>query len=344
MSSDRSGPPVAALPAAAAPVSRRRASSPRDDRGRIELRHLRYFVAVAEERNVSRAAIRLGVSQPPLSYQIRQLETWLQVALFRRTPRGVDLTAAGEEFLEHARMLLTRLDRAVDAARYIERGTGGTLQLGCVYSVQRLFGPAITSAVEAAFPSLRLNFKPMTMAEQAEALLAETIDVGVVTDAIASDLIRTRVLIESPMVAALPADHAFAAKRSVTLRDIASETGLPPGAAPARSFRTQASDIFRRRGLVAPGLHEVADIVLLMELVEAGMGIALVPDCLDRCNYPKAVFRPVADGPPPPYVLFIAWRTDSLTPLRSAFIDHVTRLDWRSLIQAAPYGSTAAEA
>ena len=342
--SDRSWPPTADLPPAATASGARQARppSPRDDRGRIEMRHLRYFVAVAEERSVSRAAVRLRVSQPPLSHQIRQLEACVQAVLFRRTSRGVDLTPAGEEFLEHARMLLTRLDRAVEAARYVERGTGGTLQLGCVSSVQRLFGSSIVAAVETAFPFLRLNFNPMMVAEQVEALRAETIDIGIVAEAIADDLIRTRILLESSMIAALPADHPLAAKRRLSLRDVASEAGLPPGAAPARSFRTQASNIFRRRGLAAPGLHDVSDISLLMELVEAGMGIALVPDILERRNYPKAVFRPVADAAPP-YILSIAWRADSLTPLRSAFIDYMTRLDWRTLVQNAPRGGAAAQ-
>src|SRR5690349_15561173 len=122
--------------AAADPDEKRQLSaSPGDERNRIELRHLRYFLAVAQEGSISAAALRLHVSQPPLSSQIRQLESWLQVVLFRRTAKGVELTPAGEEFFEHARALLERLDRGVDAARYIERATGGRLRLGCISSV-----------------------------------------------------------------------------------------------------------------------------------------------------------------------------------------------------------------
>ena len=309
-------------------------ASPGDERKRIELRHIRYFLAVAQEGSVSAAAARLRVSQPPLSSQIRQLESWLQVVLFKRTAKGVELTPAGEEFLEHARALLERLDRGIDAARYIERATGGRLQLGCISSVYRLYGRSLVDAIEAAFSSLRPTLEVMSAPQQIEALLADTIDLGIVSTGITEPRIHTRVLFEAPLVVALPADHPLASRAKVSLDDIAAEIGVAPGVGSEFSYRQQATNIFKRRGLAASSLDEVSDITLLMQLVEAGMGLGLVPDCMTPSNYPRATFRPTVERLPP-FTVRLAWRTEGLTPLRSALVNHLTRLKWASMQQQA---------
>jgi LysR family transcriptional regulator, benzoate and cis,cis-muconate-responsive activator of ben and cat genes len=315
-------------------------ASPGDERTRIQLRHIRYFLAVAQEGSISAAAIRLGVSQPPLSSQIRQLESWLQVVLFRRTARGVELTPAGEEFFEHARALLERLDRGVDATRYIARATGGSLRLGCISSVYRLYGRSLVAAIEAAFSSLRPKLEVMSAAEQVQALLADTIDLGIVSTGIGDQRIRTRVLFEAPLVVALPVGHPLTTRASLSLNDIAAELGVAPGTGPEFSYRQQASTIFKRRGLAASSLDQVSDITLLMQLVEAGMGLGLVPDCITPSNYPRATFRPTVERLPP-FVVQLAWRSEGLTPLRSALVSHLTRLKWASIRQQAPFEDEA---
>jgi DNA-binding transcriptional LysR family regulator len=312
--------------------SRRATAQPefsREDRNRIELRHLRYFVAVAEEGNVSRAALRLGIAQPPLSQQIKQLENWLQVRLFHRNARGVDLTPAAQDFLEQARAILEKMDVAIDSVRHAE--WGGDFHLGCVYSVNFLFGAAISRVAGDHFPRLRLHFLEMSANEQAKALLDGVIDAGVMRFPISDNRVRIRVLFESPLVVALPVDHASTRRAKISLRDIEAINGAAPGVGLSLSFRQQTADIFKRKGLAPRGLRAISDIGLLMELVEAGMGAALVPSCIRAASYPKAVFKPLVDATPPLMVYF-AWRTDTLTPLRAAFVRLMTRQTWKSFV------------
>src|SRR5437899_430817 len=179
----------------------------------MELRHLRYFVAVAEERHVTRAAARLGIQQPPLSQQIRALETELELQLFRRKPRGVELTPAGEAFLAEARIVLERAEHAVLAARRAARGEAGRLGLGFTSSAS--FHPLVPRAIRAfreAHPLVALSLEEAGTAELVEGLSAERIDAAFVRSPIgpASELIVHSVL-EEEMVAALPAGRGLRA-------------------------------------------------------------------------------------------------------------------------------------
>src|SRR6266436_3034994 len=164
----------------------------------MELRHLRYFVAVAEERHVTRAAERLGIQQPPLSQQIRALETELEVQLFRRKPRGVELTQAGEALLAEARVILDRVEHATAAARRTARGEAGRIGLGFTSSAS--LHPLVGLSLEEGGP-----------AELVEGLSAERIDAAFVRSPIgpAAELTVHSVL-EEEMVAALPAGHRLA--------------------------------------------------------------------------------------------------------------------------------------
>jgi DNA-binding transcriptional LysR family regulator len=301
-----------------------------DQRKRIEFRHLRSFVTVAEESSIGRAAIRLNIAQPPLSQQIKQLETWLGSPVFHRTPKGVELTPAGEEFLRHATVILRQMDDAVDAVRQLEWGNSGELCVGCVYSTVRLFQSGIMRLVEKKFPRLTLEFKAMHVNDQMRALRDSTIDIGLVTLPIREKLIQNRMLLKSSLVLAAPKKHRLAKKKSVHLADIEREMPGLPGITGHFSFRKQATAIFKRQGLLAPGLQAVSDIGLLMELVEAGMGLAVVPECIDQKSYPKAAFITIEDALPP-FALHVAWRTDTVTPLRAAFVDFLTRLNWVTL-------------
>src|SRR5436305_8633252 len=155
----------------------------------MELRHLRYFVAVAEERHVTRAAERLGIQQPPLSQQIRALETELDVQLFRRKPRGVELTQAGEALLAEARGILDRVEHAGAAARRTARGEAGRIGLGFTSSAS--FHPFVPRAIRAfreAHPLLALTLDEGGTAELVEALRAETIDAAFVRSPIGQAL------------------------------------------------------------------------------------------------------------------------------------------------------------
>src|SRR5713101_7493412 len=173
----------------------------------MELRHLRYFVAVAEEGHVTRAAQRLGIQQPPLSQQIRALEAELDVQLFRRKPRGVELTQAGEALFAEAQAILRQVDHAIVATQRTARGEAGRLGLGFTSSAS--FHPFVPRAIRdyrAAHPLVALNLEESGTGELVDALLAERLDAVFVRSPIgAADGIAVHSLLEEAMVAALPA-------------------------------------------------------------------------------------------------------------------------------------------
>src|SRR5438270_10714814 len=195
----------------------------------MELRHLRYFVAVAEEGHVTRAAERLGIQQPPLSQQIRALETELEVQLFRRKPRGVELTQAGEALLAEARGILDRVEHATAATRRTARGEAGRIGLGFTSSAS--FHPLVPQVIREyrqAHPLVALSLEESGTGELVEALQAERLDAAFVRSPIGeAPGIAVHSLLEETMVAAVPAGHALAgrtAKSSLGLAALAGET------------------------------------------------------------------------------------------------------------------------
>src|SRR5436309_2953073 len=179
----------------------------------MELRHLRYFIAVAEEGHVTRAAARLGIQQPPLSQQIRALEAELQVQLLRRKPRGVELTQAGEALFAEARAILRQVDHAVTAARRTARGEAGRIGLGFTSSAS--FHPFVPQAIRGyreTHPGVALSLEESGTGELVAALLEERLDAAFVRSPIGpAEGIAVHSVLDEAMVAALPAGHKLAA-------------------------------------------------------------------------------------------------------------------------------------
>src|SRR6266851_6647104 len=199
----------------------------------MELRHLRYFVAVAEEGHVTRAALRLGIQQPPLSQQIRALEAELQVQLFRRKPRGVELTQAGEALFAEAQAILRQVDHAVTAARRTARGEAGRIGLGFTSSAS--FHPFVPQAIREyreTHPLVRLTLEESGTGELVAALVEERLDAAFVRSPIgtapgAAAGIAVHSVLDEAVVAALRAGHALASRTGVKpldLAELAAET------------------------------------------------------------------------------------------------------------------------
>ena len=253
----------------------------------MELRHLRYFVAVAEEGHVTRAAERLGIQQPPLSQQIRALETELDVQLFRRKPRGVELTQAGEALLAEARGILDRVEHATAAARRTARGEAGRIGLG--FSSSASFHPLVPRVIRAfreAHPLVALSLEEGGTAELVEGLRAERIDAAFVRSPIgpAAELTVHSVL-EEEMVAALPAGHRLAGNAAASrmpLADLAAETfilyrrPLGPGLYDAIIAACQRAGYSPQIGQEAPRMLST------LSLVAAGLGVTLIPASMQR--------------------------------------------------------------
>jgi DNA-binding transcriptional LysR family regulator len=264
----------------------------------MELRHLRYFVAVAEEGHVTRAAERLGIQQPPLSQQIRALETELDVQLFRRKPRGVELTQAGEALFAEAQAILRQVEHAVIATRRTAHGEAGRIGLGFTSSAS--FHPLVPRVIREyrqAHPLVGLSLEESGTGELVEALQAERLDAAFVRSPIGeAPGIAVHSLLDEAMVAALPAGHALAgrtATRPLELAALAGETfilyrrPLGPGLYDAIIAACQRAGFSPAIGQEAPRM------LATLSLVAAGLGVTLVPQSMRRLRVHGVAYRPL---------------------------------------------------
>ena len=296
----------------------------------MELRHLRYFVAVAEEGHVTRAAARLGIQQPPLSQQIRALETELQVQLFRRKPRGVELTQAGEALFAEAQAILRQVEHAVTAARRTARGEAGRVGLGFTSSASfHPLVPCVIREYRETHPLVGLTLEESGTGELVEALLAERLDAAFVRSPIGPAAgIAVHSVLEEAMVAALPAGHALAARAAATplaLAALAAETfilyrrPLGPGLYDAIIAACQRAGYNPTIGQEAPRM------LATLSLVAAGLGVTLVPQSMRRLRVHGVVYRSLDSGVDLVAPLNLAYRRGDSSAAAQRFIALVRR-------------------
>lgn len=294
----------------------------------MELRHLRYFVAVAEEGHITRAAERLGMQQPPLSQQIKALEDELGAQLFRRKPRGVELTDSGRALLDDARAIFNHLEHAVATTRRTARGEQGRIAVGFTSSAPfHPFVPRVIRAFREASPLVALTLEESGTTELIDDLRHERLDAAFIRTPVA-DLMGLTVnpLIEEAMLVAMPAAHALARESddvALTLGRLAAETFI----------------VYRRRS--GPGLYdaifaachaagfspvvgqEAPRIVSTLNLVAAGLGIAMVPESLRRMQMDGVVYRALTGEPRPRAPLLLATRRAETGIVVRRFVDLV---------------------
>lgn len=296
----------------------------------MELRHLRYFIAVAEERHVTRAAERLGIQQPPLSQQIRALERELDVQLFRRLPRGVELTDAGSALLADARAILSHIDHAFATTKRTARGEQGQVAVGFTSSAPfNPFVPRIIRAYREAFPLVSLTLEEGGTTELIEDLRNERIDAAFVRTAIAKhEGILVNTLVQEPMVVALPRGHILARRKgTLVLGALAGETFIVyrrrsgPGLYDAIFAACTAAGFSPRIGQEAPR------IVSTLNLVAAGLGISLVPESLQRMRMDGVMFRRLTGAVQPKAPLYLASRRGETSASVRRFLELVRRFE-----------------
>ncbi len=287
----------------------------------MELRHLRYFAAVAEELNMRRAAERLNVSQPPLSRQIRDLEDELGTLLFERKNRKLCLTKAGEYFLKEANGIFSRARLAAQLTRSISRGESGTLTIAAGYIAGTL--PAtVLKEYHERFPSVEIVMKQMTPSEQLVALLDRSIDIGFVglCEIELQDVLSFKGIFHVGMLAVLPVGHALLKQRKVRLESCSDQPFVFLERAAAPAVHDGLVNLCRQAGFTPAIVQRAERPQLLLQLVAAGFGISIVPDLFQ--SYPVAglAYRPLA-GKTPKAVFSVAWRRDNPSPLLRSFRD-----------------------
>jgi DNA-binding transcriptional LysR family regulator len=249
----------------------------------MELRQLRYFIAVAEELHFGRAAAKLKMTQPPLSQQIQLLESNLGVALFHRTKRRVELTATGQSFLTEARAIVARAEAAVGIVQRIHRGEAGRLSVGWKPWADLTALPPMIRAFCERYPDVQLEIHSLTVDEQVSALLSGTLDVGFIvrphdgSPSFDNSELATRFLVRQSLAVAVPKSHKFASERRIRPAGLSNE--------PYILFRRDSSPVFydylislyQRHGLSLNVRHEADHPSTVLGLVAAGLGITILP-------------------------------------------------------------------
>jgi DNA-binding transcriptional LysR family regulator len=261
----------------------------------MELRHLNYFVAVAEELNFSRAALRLYISQPALSRQIKNLEEELSVLLFLRQSDGLKLTEAGTIFLEQAKDILARSDVAMQTVKAYSINTDEPLVIGYIPTILQSFLGETLHKFSLAYPQVPIRFHEMPPSEQVKVLRNRKIDIafmGNPPDELEPEF-TVKCVKQVPIYALLPETHPLANQSSIDLRDVACEKfiGMSEETFPGRNARIR--DTCHKAGFT-PNLHLFADShASMIALVAAGQGVALMPKEAEALPHPKVVFMPL---------------------------------------------------
>jgi DNA-binding transcriptional LysR family regulator len=292
----------------------------------MELRHLRYFVAVAEELSFTRAAARLHMAQPALSVQIRQLEGELGVPLFDRSRRTIALTEGGTVMLAEARRLLGLLDNAVELVRRTGRGTVGRIAIGFVPSASNAALPPLLRRFSQTHPDVTMHLREMAPGDLVRRLHAGDLDVCFMYLPFSDELLEQAVIAREAFIVALPADHRLAGETVVDVRELAGEPFVIPaqhGNMPG--LNAQVNDICREAGFVPRAVHDDVWLVQTMVgLVAAGAGVALVPASARALTPDGVVYRPLREPVVHEVELAAVWRRDDRAPVLRAFVDEVT--------------------
>jgi len=291
----------------------------------IEVRHLRYFIAVAEELHFGRAAARLHIAQPPLSQQIRRLEEMLGHALFLRTSREVQLTAAGEELLERARHTLRKMAADVSAVRKIGRGEAGALTVGFIGSGMLTALPKMLGRYRRQYPQVDLQLRELYTEGLIDSLLNGTVDVGFLRDGGNVEGLRVEVLLAEPFVVVLPRKHPLAEQKTVAVKSLQHESFVLF----ARSYGSVAwrktMDICEAHGFTPRVVQEAPQWLTIMTLVGAGLGVTLAPACVKKLAVPDTVCRTLRAQSGRTH-LELACRANEMRPIVMAFSDLAQRV------------------
>src|SRR5262245_7552430 len=290
----------------------------------MELRHLRYVIAVAEELHFGRAAARLNMSQPPLSQQIRQLEDEIGAKLFRRTNRQVRLTEAGEAFVREARQIIAHADHATKIAIRASKGEIGQLTVATVTSTESGFFKVVVDilrAFAARYPNVRLVLRSLNPDQQVHALREGRIQVGFLTLPV-DDEDEVEWVRGEPLMLALPERHPLAAKPNVPLRTLATEPHIMFSRTMFPGYYDLVVSSCRNAGFSLNIVHEADAIYTVLALVAAGLGVSLLPASIQETPRHGIVFRNI-QGPMPQIEMGAAYRREAPANVLRSFLDVV---------------------
>jgi LysR family hca operon transcriptional activator len=293
----------------------------------VELRHLRYFVAVAEEGSLTVAAQkRLHTAQPSLSRQIHDLELELGVQLLNRGPRGIELTASGRVFLDHARVALLQVEAAGEAARRAAQPARTSFAIGFLTGYEMDWLPAVMEILHAELPNTEVIIHSQDSPDLAAGLIRGKIDLAFLRPEKQAPGLKFRALRKDPLIVVMPRDHALAIRSSIRPQDIAGQTfiGVSPIRAP--TLWTVINDYLKPVG-VKPD-HQAENLAMAISLVASTRGISLFPLYAQNLLPKTVVSRPI-QGAPPTVDLVIGYNEANTSPLLKFLLTKVDDLKFR---------------
>lgn len=289
----------------------------------MDLRHLRYFVAVAEERHFGRAAKRLRIAQPPLSRQIHDLEAELGFALFDRSRRRVDLTPAGTVLLTHTRRVFAALELGVHEARRASKGELGRIVVGYLSSLAYSGLTALLRGFRERYPTIEIALRELPPQEQIDALKSGSIDVGFVRAPVEDAALESECVRREALMAALPTDHPMASKKRIALHSLMNEPFVFFPRARAAAFFDHLMALCREAGFT-PRIVQEAPQLDVVSLVAAGFGVSILPSSLRNVLREGIVLLPIVGSPQTQ--LRVTWRAENPSPAVREFVDVVRRI------------------
>jgi len=287
----------------------------------MDLRHLKYFIAVAEELNIGRAALRLNISQPPLTRQIQQLEDEIGVLLFTRTPKGVELTQAGEQLLKEAINIRALVEQATERTQRTGQGKIGRLDVGIFGSGIFDVIPKVLLAFRRLYPEVNIVLHTMDKGEQIDALRQRRITVGFNRImAPQPDISSTLVKVEK-LYLAINLTHRFADMDSISIKALEHEPLVLFPSGPRPNFIDHVINLCRRSGFTPEISQEVGDAITAVALVASGFGVCLVPESATNLSLPGVVFKKLNDAVNATVDLSCFYRKDDDSKLLKAFLE-----------------------
>lgn len=298
----------------------------------MEIRHIRYFIAVAEELNFTRAAERLCIAQPPLSLQIKQLEQELNVGLFQRSKHSVVLTEAGHAFLSYARGVLGLLDEARDRVIGVARGECGHLKLAFNGSASRIILPRLMERHQRVRPDVQLIISDMTTAQQIVALEDGEINVGIARQPPRRSSILMETIWSDPLCLVVPKGHPMALKPRIEGAELCREPMILCSPKHSQTLYETTLRVCRKLGFYPNVRHQLSSIYSVLALVAAGHGVAILPAGANSLPTNDLVFRPI-EGAGHSEVC-VLWRADTESAAVREFVE-LARVEFLAAGRAA---------
>lgn len=286
----------------------------------VELRHLRYFVAVAEELNFTRAAARLRTAQPSLSQQIRQLETAVGAPLLDRSRHHVALTNAGRVFLRQARDILARAEHARRLARQAAEGRAGDLSVGTFPSADIRILPALRALIAAHMPDLRLIMHSKYTMGHVEGLKSGELDVAFMRGPLDVDGLDSVELLREALVILLPSHHALARRKRIPVASLDDLPCITLARSQSPALHDTVAALYQQAGIRMHSVSSADNVLGHLQLVQEGMGFALLPDSISALLPQGVTFRPLDVDPAPSVSVVVAWRSGNSSRLVREFV------------------------